>query len=482
MAPSAINYKAVNRWTARIIPLILFGLLGYVTYVIVALVCGMSFGAKLYVYSADLLLVNYLLKPPPSRRPRHGAAIAVLVLYFVLLLLLLLTYFRLLYVVVSNPGYVERSAQWYIKQEEKKAKPGRKAHRPRKPALEKEAQRNGPLAGNGFTSTLTAPGGSISEQRPSLQDFFKREVFVCQGDGRPVFCSQCQNWKPDRAHHCREVDRCVKKMDHYCPWVGGIVSETSFKFFTQFVGWTAIFCIFNLILTAILMAELIRDTGTTDPHWVAVLGLAALFGLFAAGMTGSSLQFAIVNTTTIENLSRKSVVYQLAIHMPHPPHETPSFPTITFSTAPNTENSQALSNATKTFAILHSKPGENPWDLGPYENLRSVMGEHWLDWFLPIKYSPCCDHERYDSQFAVGPVVQRMTKEAGITPLNGQEEKPHRTRRHRRRRKSSTRSSRRWQNEKVTSDEETNSGQRHDRIVNGHGRHDDDVHSIKTHA
>lgn len=37
--------------------------------------------------------------------------------------------------------------------------------------------------------------------------------------------------------------------------VGGVVSETSFKFFTQFVGWTAIYCIFNLIVAAYFLAE-----------------------------------------------------------------------------------------------------------------------------------------------------------------------------------------------------------------------------------
>lgn len=37
--------------------------------------------------------------------------------------------------------------------------------------------------------------------------------------------------------------------------VGGVVSETSFKFFIQFVGWTAIYCIFNLVIAAYFLAE-----------------------------------------------------------------------------------------------------------------------------------------------------------------------------------------------------------------------------------
>lgn len=61
---------------------------------------------------------------------------------------------------------------------------------------------------------------------PGLERFYTKEVFVCESDGRPRWCSDCCNWKPDRAHHSSELGRCILKMDHYCPWVGGMVSET----------------------------------------------------------------------------------------------------------------------------------------------------------------------------------------------------------------------------------------------------------------
>ena len=381
------------------------------------------------------MLVEYLLTPPTSiHAPRHGAAIAVLVLYFLLLLLMGVTYFRLIYTVVTNPGYVERSAQWYSQQDDKRKqnkRPSRSSHGHAE--SEKRSEANGSLAGYAHTGPDASSNTLTGEQRPGLHDFFSRDVFICQGDGRPIWCTHCQNWKPDRAHHCREVDRCVRKMDHYCPWVGGVVSETTFKFFVQFVGWTAIYCFFNLITMAILVAEHVRIAGTVNVHWVVTLAFGVLFGLFTAGMTASSLQFALVNTNTIENLSRKNVVYQVAVYMPRPPQAPPRFPTISYSTAQKRESSESLPDeAIRTFAILHSKPGDSPWDVGALANFKEVMGEHWYDWFLPIKYSPCCNHDRYDSQFAMGPVVDRMRREAGILPPVV-EEKPHRSRRHRRR-------------------------------------------------
>lgn len=31
-------------------------------------------------------------------------------------------------------------------------------------------------------------------------------------------CTRCETYRPPRAHHCRICKRCVKKMDHHCPW------------------------------------------------------------------------------------------------------------------------------------------------------------------------------------------------------------------------------------------------------------------------
>lgn len=139
-------------------------------------------------------------------------------------------------------------------------------------------------------------------------------------------------------------------------------------------------------------------------------------------MFGSSFQFVLVNTTTVENLSRHTKVWTLAVYMPNPPTSAPtSFQTITYplKTQPrrsslNTDGLPVPSPPPRTFAILHSKPGENPWDLGPRGNFRAVMGEKWWDWISPLRYSPCCNHDRGDSAFEMGPVVDRMRERAGI--------------------------------------------------------------------
>jgi palmitoyltransferase len=143
-------------------------------------------------------------------------------------------------------------------------------------------------------------------------------------------------------------------------------------------------------------------------------------------MLGSSLQLAWLNLSTIENLNHRTKVWTLAILIPRPDdfdraQQGPrlSFPRVAYPDIYSRSGSDASADPTviprREFAILHTKPGENPFDIGSgLANLREVMGYSVLDWFLPIKHSPCADHSGRESAFALGPVVRRLREEAGI--------------------------------------------------------------------
>ena len=64
-------------------------------------------------------------------------------------------------------------------------------------------------------------------------------------------CEKCGSYKPPRAHHCRECNRCIVKMDHHCPyvflllfdcrWINNCVAILNTKFFLLFLVYTFLF-------------------------------------------------------------------------------------------------------------------------------------------------------------------------------------------------------------------------------------------------
>lgn len=227
------NQKAINRWTSRIIPVILIGIVAYVTWVIIAHTCGelLLFMSWTRLTANQVYKVDYLLRSSTSSsygaRPR--LATAVVTLYSILLFLISIAYFRLLYTVATNPGYVPRGPQWHAlhKRGTRQQRPGWIRRQTRFEDYEEKPQHT---SGSGDIETGNLGGfvygDEVKTSRPKvadeaslvLQDFYGKDVFTCEGNGRPIWCTSCYNWKPDRAHHCSEVGRCVRKMDHFCPW------------------------------------------------------------------------------------------------------------------------------------------------------------------------------------------------------------------------------------------------------------------------
>lgn len=173
-------------------------------------------------------------------------------------------------------------------------------------------------------------------------------------------------------------------------------------------------------------------------------------------MTSSTAQFILRNTTTIDNLSAATKVYQIAIYDPyaHPMNSRDSAftsTTIEYGTPSRSQQSSQVAQSNvaakritfpdadpalanmgviprRTFVIAKTEPGENPWRLeSRMDNFREVMGERIWDWFLPINGSPCAlrsaknDDEAMaghgDAAYKFNPVLmERLRREYGINP------------------------------------------------------------------
>lgn len=131
------------------------------------------------------------------------------------------TYIRLMYNVLGRPGYLPFGAERVQADATLQRKHSHGQRWRRKSGSRKvgNAEKQEPTEMDIESAVNDHAGGKAFQLDPAgLESFYTKDVFVCQEDGRPPYCSTCCQFKTDRAHHCREVDRCVRKMDHFCPW------------------------------------------------------------------------------------------------------------------------------------------------------------------------------------------------------------------------------------------------------------------------
>ncbi|KAJ4140432.1 palmitoyltransferase pfa5 [Fusarium equiseti] len=396
MPGPATSKRCGTRWIARLLPPIMLALAGYATYDVVVYCC-----------------VQYFLQ----QKGMTATAVVLIVLYIVFLILMVAAYIRCYVTIQFNTGFVPWTAEREAAEEE----------------------RNGRLSNGGDVESLQWAPPDTNPDSPGLESFYSKDIFICESDGMPKWCSECRSWKPDRAHHSSEYDRCVYKMDHVCPWMGGIISETSFNFFIQFTFYCACLCIIIVASNAYAVSLHLGAASRVDARIIVGLALSSLFGFFSVTMTITALRFAFQNITNVD-LFRKNQTFRLAVRVPTGTRSTDKFSTITYplsfpgedSRAPVTAHSNGIDQsdgagsiatnrttprdqrAKRTFAILQTQSGENPWHIGYLENFKSVMGESVLEWLLPLRHSPCTRHDSMVSDYQFGPLVEELKKRYGL--------------------------------------------------------------------
>ncbi|KAH8838491.1 hypothetical protein MCOR27_008862 [Pyricularia oryzae] len=423
--PGASTQKTTQVVTGAI-PMFLAGAVVFSSYVVIDKVCYGHFYSQGWTRTAH----------------------AITAILAISLLFMTLSYMRLFHMIVRNPGLVP-SPKHDAKSQDPEA-----PHDMTSPSESRPGGRiiNGP--GDPEVQLNEIP--SLRPDRPELEVFYGLEAFVCDAYGKPRYCTNCATWKPDRAHHSGEIGRCVRKMDHYCPWVGGMVAETSFKFFVQFVFYATVFCTICLVPAAIVLNAQMRSGLGVDPMVCVVVGLGAFFGLFSSTMTFNCMRFLALNTTNIDAIDYDSKCYRLAIRVPDEDatHRGAVFcPVVSFplhrdafrprwaerDIGPDDETDeqrderwarldrQAGEQSARTrahiapaarrryYAVVTTKPGENPWHMGSvYLNICSVMGNRVFDWFLPMRQSPCINEQSDQGFYRFGPLLETLRSRHGL--------------------------------------------------------------------
>ncbi|XP_074756794.1 palmitoyltransferase ZDHHC3 isoform X1 [Athene noctua] len=138
--------------------------------------------------------------------------------------------------------------------------------------------------------------------------------------GQVVYkCPKCCSIKPDRAHHCSVCKRCIRKMDHHCPWVNNCVGENNQKYFVLFTMYIALISLHALIMVGFHFLYCFEEDWTkcssfSPPTTVILLILlcfeALLFLIFTSVMFGTQVHSICTDETGIERLKNQKPTWQ----------------------------------------------------------------------------------------------------------------------------------------------------------------------------
>jgi len=176
---------------------------------------------------------------------------------------------------------------------------------------------------------------------PALETKHDGSRRVCRKSDPPVY-------KPDRAHFCRQLDRCVLKMDHFCPWTNSCIGFGNHKFFMLFIFYMVSTLVFVVLLLLPDFSRYIegRELGVQPSQEE----FRVSFVFLALCQLGSALipffcfhsYLVTANYTTIEFLEKRGC-------NPPPDHV-------------------------------------NRYDIGVCSNVSAVLGRNPLFWLLPVRW------------------------------------------------------------------------------------------------
>uniref|UniRef100_A0A3P8V620 Palmitoyltransferase n=1 Tax=Cynoglossus semilaevis TaxID=244447 RepID=A0A3P8V620_CYNSE len=113
-------------------------------------------------------------------------------------------------------------------------------------------------------------------------------------------CSRCETYRPPRAHHCRVCQRCIRRMDHHCPWINNCVGELNQKYFIQFLFYTGEFPLCLLKVQYLCKSQ--------KAHYIILLVESVLFGVFVMVIFYDQLVSIITDETPIEHMKNRLMI------------------------------------------------------------------------------------------------------------------------------------------------------------------------------
>ena len=203
---------------------------------------------------------------------------------------------------------------------------------------------------NYYLVCITSPGHPPPNWEPSetLKELKKSQK-------KPRFCQICKNHKPPRAHHCSACDKCICKMDHHCPWIGGCVGYKNHGYFIRFLASVTLGTLVTLIFHTLRVYEWSKYPynpwihSTEGGHLILLIISNFVLSIFVfvpvAFLNVNHIYYLLNNMTTIEDLEKNRTII--------------------------VEYKGEIKEISK------------PYHIGIIANISAVLGSSWYFWWLP---------------------------------------------------------------------------------------------------
>ncbi|KAK9451960.1 DHHC palmitoyltransferase-domain-containing protein [Limtongia smithiae] len=346
----------------KIVPCCLGGLLGYAIYV--------------YCY---LFAYRHMIVEDGGSRRRKGIALIAVFLFLATAIIS-----HCIFINLTGPGYVPRGWGKLTVDNTESLVIDNEQHSPVGVHHAQLSPATGDITQSPNERTLVdleKPSRHTAHSAPGTQP----DAFICGSDGYRVWCNRCDGFKPDRSHHSNELDRCILKMDHYCPYVGSIIGFRNYKLFYHF----SLACAALTVFTFVTLTTYIVIYGIERHHvtaqFIIIDAICAVFAPALVFFCATHTAYILRNQTTIE-YGKVPCQRQRWIYHNH--------------------LSIAMDNGRRETVGVSS--GDPLWNLGPWQNWKDVMGTYVWEWVVPWNTTKFDGFSfPYDSKF-----LDKLRKEA----------------------------------------------------------------------
>lgn len=128
-------------------------------------------------------------------------------------------------------------------------------------------------------------------------------AFISDNEGYTVWCSVCQQMKPDRVHHSAELGYCVDKMDHFCNWLGAVIGRQNYRyFFLLQIHFITVILISFFTIPFYIRAIFRNHHGGTHAHIIVMMAFGALWLVLLIPFISVHTRYTVTNITTLEQI------------------------------------------------------------------------------------------------------------------------------------------------------------------------------------